>query len=213
VLTSNVQKLAKLGILAAAVGLAAPVPEGTKPLSAYYESTNVQFVPEVIATRHVAALGPWIFGKRLPEDKPLDKRLNLYVVMPGKQYHSSSNPEYDHNLIINTLTHDKTREWDIFWCIVLDPKLDEDIRSEHELLIAAQQTFRPPDLFDVEDIPAHEVLKEKTGRESLADLRRYRRKDGSLPRLLILPAKLAVSASAEAPDVPTDGKLRANKLP
>lgn len=194
-LSSSVQKLAKLGIVAAMAVYAAPLPEGSKPFSAYYESSSVQFVPEAAVSRHLASLGPWTFGVRLQEDKPLDKRLNLYVVIPGKQYHSPGNPEYDHNLVVNTLTHEKTREWDIFWCIVLDPNLDDDFRAEHDLLVAAQQSFRPADLFDVEDIPAHEVLREKTGIDSLTDLRRFRRKDGSLPRLIILPAKLAVSAT------------------
>jgi hypothetical protein len=195
-LTANVQKLAKLGVLAATVGLAAPAHQGLKPLSAYYESNSVRFVPEAASIRLSASLGPWTFGRRLRQGKPRDGRLNLYVVIPGKQYSSAGTPEYDHNLVLNTLTHEKAREWDIFWCLVLDSELDGDFRSEHDLLVAAQQTFRPADLFDIEDIPAHQVLKEKTGVDSLARLRRYRRRDGSLPRLLILPAKLAVSASA-----------------
>lgn len=200
--------MAKIGILAATVGLAAQTPPEPRLLTAYYESTSVQFVPGAAATRQDAALGPWIFGKRLYQDKPLDKRLNLYVVLPGRQYHSTGNPEYDHNLVVNRLTQDKPREWDIFWCVVLDPQLGDDLRSERELLVAAQQTFHPPDLFDVEDIPAHEVLREKTGIQTLAELGRYRRKDGSLPRLLILPAKLAVSATAELADLTASASQR-----
>lgn len=133
---------------------------------------------------------------RLPEEKPLDKRLNLYVVIPGKQYHSPTAPEYDHNLVVNALTHDQLREWDIFWCFVLDPRLEDDFRSEHDLLVAAHESFTPSDLFDVEDIPGHEVLREKADVQSLADLGRYRRKDGSLPRVVILPAHLALRGSA-----------------
>lgn len=204
VLTSNVRKLANIGILAVTVGVAAQVQEGQKPLTAYHDGVTVQFAPEGTTGRHAAALGPWIFGARLREEKPLDKRLNLYVVVPGKQYHSAGNPEYDHNLIVNTLTHEKAREWDIFWCFALDPGLTDDFRSEHDLLLAAQQTFTPADLFDVEDIPSREMLREKTNIESLSDLRRYRHKDGSLPRLLILPAHLAVSAAAENPAPATD---------
>ena len=198
-LTSNFSKLAKVGILAATVSVAAPVQDGPKPISVYYEGATVQFAPETAAGRRSANLGPWIFGARLREDKPLDKRLNLYVVIPGKQYHSTVNPEYDHNLIVNAVTHEKEREWDIFWCFVVDPALTDDFRSEHDLLLAAQQTFTPADLFDAEDIPGHEVLREKSDIESLADLVHYRRKDGSLPRLLILPAHLAVSATADNP--------------
>lgn len=141
------------------------------------------------------------------QNKPLDKRLNLYVVMPGQQYRSDVNPEYDHNLVVNRLTHEKTREWDIFWCIALDPELGDDFRNEHDLLVAAQQSFKPADLFDIEDIPAHEVLRGKAGIQSLVDLGRFRHKDGSFPRLLILPAKLAVSATAETVEIPADSKI------
>lgn len=199
-LTSNVQKLAGLGILAVTVVWPAQTPEVTKPLSAYHDGTLVQFAPETPITGRVASLGPWTIGKRLPEDKPLDKRLNLYVVIPGKQYHSPTLPEYDHDLVINTLTHDQAREWDIYWCFVLDPRLENDFRSEHDLLVAAQQTFRPADLFDVEDIPGHDVLREKSGIQSLTDLGHYRRKDRSLPRLLMIPAHLAVRATAFSQD-------------
>lgn len=199
-LTSNVQKLAGLGILAATVVWPAQAPEVTKPLSGYHDGTTVQFAPETPITGRVASFGPWTIGKRLLEDKPLDKRLNLYVVFPGKQYRSPTSPEYDHNLIVNTLTHDQEREWDIYWCFILDPRLENDFRSEHDLLAAAQQSFTPADLFDVEDIPGHDVLREKTGIQSLADLGYYRRKDRSLPRLLIVPAHLAVRATASLPD-------------
>jgi len=204
VLTS-IQKLAKVWILAAIVSFAAPLQEGAKPLSAYHENEVVQFAPEA-GTRHTASLGPWTLGRRLNEGKPLDKRLNLYVVIPGKQYHSANNPEYDHNLVVNALTHEKAREWDVFWCFVLDPKLTDDFRSEHDLLAAAQQSFFPADLFDVEDIPGREVLREKTDIESLSDLKRFRHKDRSLPRVLIVPAHLAVSATAELPNVTPDDK-------
>jgi hypothetical protein len=39
-------------------------------------------------------------------------------------------------------------------------------------------------------------LAERLSIKSMADLRRYRRADGSLPRLLIVPARLAVRATA-----------------
>ena len=42
-----------------------------------------------------------------------------------------------------------------------------------------------------------QMLNEKTGIQTLAELGRYRHKDGSLPRVLILPARLAIRATAE----------------
>jgi hypothetical protein len=186
-----------MGILAATLGLAAPLQNPNKPLTAYYESTNVLLAAEDGGHRQLASLGPWVFGPRLEHGKPLDKRLNLYVVIPGKQYRSPASPEYDHTLIVNALTHDNPREWDIFWCLVLDPKLREDFHSERELIVAAHETFKPADLFDLEDVPARNVLAEEFGAHTLADMRRYRHKDGSMPRLLILPARFAIRATVE----------------
>jgi hypothetical protein len=201
VLTSNLNLLPKLGILAATLGLAAYGAPGAgepKALVAWYDGTPVTFTPGIAPSRVSAVLGPWNFGHRLSEDKPLDKRLNLYVVLPGKQYQSPVAPEFDHNLVVNTLTHDKIRDWDLYWCFEIDPALQDDLRSEHEVILAAQQFFTPADLFDMEDIPARTALAEKAGIHTLADLKHFRRKDGSLPRMLIIPARLAVSATAEA---------------
>ncbi len=67
--------------------------------------------------------------------------------------------------------------------------------------MAKHQTFRPATLFDFKDIPSHAIMAERLGVKSMADLKQYRVKDGSLPRLLILPARLAVRATAEIRDV------------
>ena len=158
------------------------------------------FVPEATGARHPAAFGPWTLGPPLREDKPQDQRLNLYVVLPGVQYRSASYPQYDHNMVVNKLTVDKAHDWDIYWCFALDPSLNDDFRSERDLLAAAQQDFHPPDLFDVEDVPAHDFLTEKLQIRTLAEMRQFRHKDGSLPRLLIVPAHIAVRASAESPE-------------
>ena len=175
-------------------------------MAAYYDGAPIVFSPSESATPSVASLGPWVFGHRLSEDKPLDKRLNLYVVVPGKQHQSPGGPEFDNNLVVNALTTDRPREWDIYWCIRIDPSLNADLRGEHELIVAAQQFFRPADLFDMEDIPGRVALAEKAGVRSLADLERFRRRDGALPRMLILPARLAVSATAS--EEPSDAKAQ-----
>jgi hypothetical protein len=200
VLKSHGIALSTVGIAAAAAGLAVATRSSVKPYAVYHDGANLQFSPEATGTRRLAHIGPWNLGERLDVDdeKPRDKRLNLYVVVPGTQYRSTAHPEYDHNLVVNKYTVDgKAREWDIFWCLQLDPSLHADLRSERDLLVAAHQTFRPPESLAVQDFPAGVTMKERLSVSKVEDLKRFRRKDGSLPRLLIVPARLAVRGTAE----------------
>ena len=192
-------------VLLAAAGIAGALSmrEVVKPFSVYHDGDDLIFTPEPAGTRKLASIGPWNLGERVSDDKPLDdKRLNLYVVVPGVQYRAQGKAQYDHNLVINKYTVDgKPRDWDIFWCLILDPALRPDIRSERELLLAKHHTFRPPASYDFKDVPSRTIMAERLGVKSMADLKRFRTKDGSLPRMLILPAKVAVRATAEIPDV------------
>lgn len=193
----------KLGSVAAALALAGPVRQQIKPFLVYHDGANIVFTPEATGTRRLAKFGPWSLGERLgmsTDDKPMDKRLNLYVVLPGGQYRSSERPEYDHNLVMNKYPVDgKAREWDIIWCLALDPSLPKDLRSERELLMAAHQSFRPPETFALKDVASRTIMAERLHVTTVEALQRFRRKDGSLPRLLIVPAHLAVRATAELP--------------
>ena len=190
------------GLAFAALALVAFAARAVKPFSVYHDGDGLVFSPSLTGSHQMASFGPWNFGERLRDPRPTDKRLNLYVVIPGSQYRSPNHSEYDHNRVINKYTVDnKPREWDIYWCFVLDPSLTADVRSERELLIAAHESFKPADLYDASDAPSHIALAEQLRVHSLSDLRRFRRKDGSLPRVLILPASLAVRATAEVPDV------------
>jgi hypothetical protein len=169
-----------------------------KPFSVYHDGDDLIFTPELAGSRRMASVGPWNLGQRVAEDKPVDKRLNLYVVVPGLQYRTPGKSDYDHNLVINKYTVDgKARDWDVFWCFILDPTLRPDLRSERDLLLAKHQTFRPATLFEFRDIPSHALMTERLSIKSMNDLRRFREKDGSLPRLVILPARLVVRATAE----------------
>ena len=195
-----IRLLFQLGVLAAAAGLSGSTHPAIKPFVAYHDGDGILFSPQATGTNKPARFGPWILGERLGanDEKPRDKRLNLYVVVPGSQYHSPTHPEYDHNLVVNKYTVDgKAREWDIFWCLALDPDLPGDLRSERELLLASQQRFHPPEAFSIEDVPANAVLAEKLNVFAIGGLNRYRRKDGSLPRMLIVLARFAVLATAE----------------
>jgi hypothetical protein len=202
VLRRHIRAVSTIAIFAAGFGAAASMREAVKPFSVYHDGEDLIFTPEAAGTRKLASVGPWNLGERLSDDKPADKRLNLYFVAPGAQYHHRSKPEYDHNLIVNKYTVDgKPRDWDVFWCFILDPTLRPDMRSERELLLAKHQTFRPGAQFEFKDVPSHALMAERLSVKSMADLKRFRRKDGTLPRLLILPARLAVRATAEIRDV------------
>jgi hypothetical protein len=193
----HLRAVSTIAILAAGFGAAASRREAVKPFSVYHDGDDLIFTPEATGTHKLAGLGPWNLGERVAADKPIDKRLNLYVVVPGTQYRAPDKADYDHNLIVNKYTVDgKPRDWDVFWCFILDPALRPDLRSERELLLGKHQTFRPARTFEFKNIPSHALMAERLSIKSMADLKRFRRADGSLPRLLILPARLAVRATA-----------------
>ena len=200
----TIRGLSKFVLAAGAVAMTGPARPPVKPFLVYHDGAYIIFAPEVTGTQRPARFGPWTLGERLSlsDETPRDKRLNLYVVVPGVQYRSPARPEYDHNLVVNKYTIDgKPREWDIFWCFALDATLSANLYSEQDLLVAAHQTFHPADNFAVQSLPANAVMKERLSVIKVGDLKRFRRKDGSLPRLLIVPAHLAVRATAERPPV------------
>lgn len=170
-------------------------PQG-KSLVVYHDGSRMLFTPRGTGTLRTAKFGRWDLGERLKDEKLREKRLNLYVVFPGGQYRSFLHSRYNHTLVINKYTVDgKPREWDIFWCLVLDPTLRNDLRSEHDLLVAAQTRFRPAKDLTFRRIPSHAVLADKLNVTNVRGLREFRHKDGSLPRLLIVPAHLALRAT------------------
>lgn len=198
-LKRHIRELSKLGLVAAAMGLTASSRPEIKPFLVYHDGANILFTPEITGSQRRARFGPWDLGERLSasDEKPRDKRLNLYVVLPGEQYRSPAHREYDHNLVVNKYTLDgKPREWDVFWCLSLDRSLTADLRSERDLLLAAHQTFHPGESYQFQDVPAAAIVSERLSVTSVEGLRRFRRKDGSLPRLLIVPAHLALRATA-----------------
>jgi hypothetical protein len=202
VLSRHIAGWSRFALVAAGLAFAAPSPTLVKPFTAYHDGDAIVFTPEITGTRRMATFGPWNLGERLSNGKPADGRLNLYVVVPGTQYNSARQPQYNHNRIVNKYTVDgKVRDWDIYYCLIIDPKLANDFRSENDLLMAAHETFRPADQFDLSDVPSGEILRERLSMNSVNGLNKYRRKNRSLPRLLIVPADLAVRATAELPDV------------
>jgi hypothetical protein len=195
--------------LAALVGCAAALWAGTpsadppSPVSAAYLRN------QLVSFRLAAAekgqrpftIGPWQFGTRVSDRKPRDKRLNLYLVAPGTQHHAAGYEDFDHNDVLNALPPaDAVVEWDVYWAIVLDPTLRQDLRSEQDLIVKAQEGFVPGDLFEFQDIPGQAFLRAFLGIDSLDGLAPYRRRDGRLPRVIIVPAGFAIRARAALPE-------------
>lgn len=151
-------------------------------------------------------VGPWRLGPSLKRvkngkpERPSDKRYTLYFVAPGTQYQSGVAPAVDHNLLVNVAPANDDpidAEFDLFWVIVLDPDVKKDLRSEADLIMLAQEHFVPGDLYSLDDAPGAGLLREAVRADSLLDLQRYRQKDGTLPRILILPANSIQHATIE----------------
>ncbi|MFB3916409.1 MAG: hypothetical protein ACE14M_06755 [Terriglobales bacterium] len=179
--------------------------------AAYYDGDVVSFIPETIHYRFTPrplrrrqsdfTVGPWYVGSLLADRKPKDSRHNLYIVSPGTQYHQVDAEEYDHNEIVNDVSKgDKAVEWDIYWAVVLDPGLRSDFRSERDLILAAQESFVPGDLMDFSDIPGEGFLRAFLHIGSLEGLSPYRRTDGTLPRLIIVPANRVILGRIAVPE-------------
>ena len=168
---------------------------------AYFHGQPVEFhLAPAEQGQQPFSIGPWQFGTRVSDRKPRDKRLNLYLIAPGTQHHAEGREEYDHNDVINALPPtDAVVEWDVYWAIVLDPGFGQDLRSEQDLIFAAQEGFVPGDLFEFRDIPGQAFLRTFLGIDSVDGLAVYRRRDGQLPRVIIVPAGFAIRASASLP--------------
>lgn len=166
----------------------------------FYSGVELKFIPESpVRRRRIVNVGPWTIGARVGDGKPSDKRLNLYIVAPGKQYQLSDYAEFNHNLVISALPkEDKQAEYDVWWALVLDPTLEADFQDEHELILAAQGRFEPSRNYDVKEAPSFAFLQRFLKIHDNADLEEYFRADKTLPRVLIVPAKFAIRASVES---------------
>ncbi len=179
--------------------LAAP-PRHSMP-TAYYDgqTVNITFEPAERGERTLD-YGPWQLGISTRNERPRDRRLNLYVVIPGSQHHTEGWDDYDHNMIVNAVPEGaEAVEWDVYWVVVLDPHLQADLRRERDLLLIAQDRFMPGDLFEFSDIPGHAVLRDYLHVSDVQGLAQFRQKDGSLPRILVVPAGGVARMRVEPP--------------
>ncbi len=190
------KKVCRVIAVASLMGLAASQ-EGAR--TTYLNGEAVAFeLAQPAAKEKPASFGPWKLGAKVSESKPHDTRLNLYIVVPGDDFQSESDAAaiYDHNRVINMAPKESgTAEFDVYWAIALEPHLNQDFRDEADLLAAVQKRFIPGDLFEVRDAPGAGFLREILHIDTLEDLQPYRRKDGSLPVVLLVPARFAVRGS------------------
>jgi hypothetical protein len=187
-------------VLAGTLCAAATPPRQPMP-TAYFEGQAVNITFERPAKgQRTLDFGPWQLGISTRNERPRDHRLNLYVVIPGTQHHTEGWDDYDHNMIVNAVPESEDPvEWDVYWVLVLDPHLRVDVRSERDLLLMAQDRFTPGDLFDFDDIPSRAVLRDYLHIDTVRGLEQFRQKDGSLPRLLVLPAGGVARIRVEPP--------------
>jgi hypothetical protein len=180
------------------------------PITAFHDaqplSLRIHNAPKAAQVK----AGPWRLGTKVRHtkqgraDKISDKRINLYFVVPGTQYQAKQQPEFDHNLLVNVAPPDEggqaiDTEADLFWVAVLDPKLTTEIRSESDIILLAQERFMPNDLYSLDDSPSSALLRESTKIESIFDIARFRDQNGTLPRILILPANAILGVTIDRP--------------
>jgi hypothetical protein len=178
-----------------------PLRTGHPIKNAFYANQELQVEPVAEPSARSFNYGPWVIGSLVPDDKASDRRFNLYIIVPGAQHQSPApGDEFNHSVLINSNDPpgDRPTEWDVFWVVVLDPSLNREIKEERELLLLGQSYFLPGDLYDVEDAPGRDLLRQLS-MPSLDDLARFRRSDGALPRVVLLSAGAAVRMNVAPP--------------
>ncbi len=177
---------------------------------AYYDGRVVNLkVTPLKRGEHPRVVGPWYFGPRI-DARPSDKRPNLYIVVPGSLHEIENGQEYDHNEILSAVPDDES-DFDVWWVVVLDPSLQQQFHSEKELIMAAQQEFRPAADLTFDDVPGAPLLKNVLHVRDLSGLDKYRRPSGELPRVAIVNAHFSIRARVEDSNKPTSDEQQAEK--
>lgn len=189
------------GLIALALPAAGAAPPEQKATTALYQSRRIEFTPDASLFGRKFYVGEMMLGQLLPAQKPKDRRLNLYIVMPGSLYDSTGRR---FNLVVSALPKTQAAiDWDVYWVFVLDPTLATDLTSERRLILAAQDAYQAPGEAAFEKLPAADGLRDYLHISSLEGLSRFRRADGRLPRIVIVPAGFGVRAGAVDPENPS----------
>jgi hypothetical protein len=85
----------------------------------------------------------------------------------------------------------------VYWVVVLDPAAKRDFTSEQQIILATQETFTPASDFSFDQVPSAGFLRAFLKMKDVAELEKFKRPDGELPRVAIVPARFTVRALAE----------------
>ena len=169
--------------------------------NAYFAGHEVKFTSETAGKpAHVLAVGPWNLGEKVNPGNN-DMRPNLYFVFPGTQHKADGRPDFDHNQVLSAVPKEESN-FDVYWVVVLDPAAVQDFTSEQQIILATQQTFEPGENFPFEQIPSAGFLRTFLKISDTEGLEKFKRPDGDLPRVAIIPAKVTVKATAEEIETP-----------
>jgi hypothetical protein len=145
-------------------------------------------------------VGPWNLGEKVSPGNN-DMRPNLYFVSPGTQHRADGRPEYDHNEVLSAVPGEVSN-FDVYWVVVLDPAAKRDFTSEQQIILATQETFKPASDFSFDQVPSAGFLRAFLKMKDVAELEKFKRPDGELPRVAIVPARFTVRALAEEMEEP-----------
>lgn len=191
------------------VASASPARRPVKSTDVWYEGRQITLKPASAGRAHLFTFDGVVLGPVVTGREPRDPRPNLYIVSPGDQPVGRAAGHIAFSLIVNEVPQsEEPAVWDVYWVLVLDPALNADFTGERELLVAAQDGFTPAQDFEFDSIPSAGILRAYLHINSLDALNSYRRDDGTLPRVVIVPAKVAVRASVVDPDNPPPDNSR-----
>lgn len=178
-----------------------PAPVLLRADSAFFAGRVVKFTSAAATkSKRVLAVGPWNLGEKVNPGNN-DMRPNLYFVFPGTQHQAEGRPDFDHNEVLSAVPKEESN-FDVYWVVVLDPAAVQDFTSEQQIILATQETFAPSDNFPFEQIPSAGFLRTFLKVRDMVGLERFKRADGDLPRVAIIPAKITVKALAEEMEQP-----------
>ena len=165
---------------------------------AFFAGHLVKFKSAAGTAAHALVVGPWSVGEKV-WPKHNDMRPNFYFVSPGTEYRQQGHADFNSNIVLSAVPN-TVSNFDVYWVVVLDPTVQEDFTSEQQIIVATQTTFAAPEDLVFNQIPSAGFLRTFLKVKDVNGLSRFKRPDGDLPRVAIVPAGFSVKALAEKPE-------------